>query len=155
MTCWPQTKVSLPYVFYFSFFALGCLISFPIMDSIGRRTSNFIFTTTHLAAQFVITYCQNYTVRLWMFALMGTMQAKNSLCYTWLFEFVEQKHRSAASVSVNFLDLFACCIGGLYFLFITTEVQPLLEVYLYVGIGAYLILCFIIPESPKWFLMQG
>ena len=35
---------------YFVFFGIGGLLTFPVMDKIGRRKTHFIFSTAHLFA---------------------------------------------------------------------------------------------------------
>ena len=125
LICESFSKVNFLYVGYFVCYGIGGLLSFPIMDKISRRTSHMIFSTIHLIAQAVIIFVPTYTARLLGFSVMGLMCAKNSLSYTWLFEFVKKEHKSSAASCVSIVEFMTCIIAGLYFMFISRDWAPL------------------------------
>lgn len=115
LMCQSLSKLNLIYISYFIGFGLGGLLSFPIMDRISRRRANLIFGSVHVLAQVIIIFVPYYSARMIGYTLMGLMCAKNSLCYTWLFEFVNKNHKSYASCAVNTLEFATCIIAGVYF----------------------------------------
>ena len=154
LICTPMGKLNMMVVMYFVMFGLGGFLSFPVVDKIGRYKSHLIFSTGHLLAQAMIIFIPSYTVRLFGFCLMGFMCSKNSLCITWLFEFMVKKDKSIANTSLNSFDNATGLFGGLYFLFISKHWFPLAIFFFILGTVAYLVLIFFCPESPKWLLLQ-
>lgn len=128
---------------------------FPVMDKIGRQKSHWIFSTGHILAQTLILFVPNYTARLIGFSMMGFMMAKNSLVYAWTFEFLLKDHKATGSSVVNILEFTSCIFGGIYFLLIGTNVKPLLYFFFIYSVIGYLLVSIVVPESPKWLLLQG
>lgn len=73
---------------YFICYGIGGLLTFPVMDKIGRRKTHYIFNTAHLIGQAIIIFVPTMTARCIGFSIIGFMMAKNSLACTWSFEFV-------------------------------------------------------------------
>lgn len=80
---------------------------------------------------------------------------KNSLCYTWTFEFLLKDHKARGSSVVNILEFTTCIFAGVYFLLIGTSVMPLLYFFYAYSLLGYLLVSFVVPESPKWLMLQG
>ena len=155
LICTPLTKLNLFYISYFIGYGLGGLFSFPIMDKISRRSANLIFGSSHVLAQAIIIFLPNYSARLLGYTLMGLMCAKNSVCFTWLFELVNKDHKSYASCAVSMLEFATGIIGGAYFLFVSRDWAPLVKVWFYIALACFVLLSTFCPESPKWLLLQG
>ena len=119
LMCTPLTTTDLILVVYFVSCGIGGFLTFPVMDKIGRRKSHYIFSTGHILGQLLIVYVPLFYARMLGFAIMGLMMSKNSLCYTWLFEFMPMKNKPAASTCVNMFDFATAILAGLYFLFIS------------------------------------
>ena len=89
LMCIPLKKVYLIPVIYFVMFGIGGLLTFPVMDKLGRRKTCFIFGTGNIFAVTLIMFTNTFLLRLIGFALLGFFMAqKNSLCHAWLFEFM-------------------------------------------------------------------
>ena len=84
---------------------------------------------------------------------MGFMMAKNSLVYTWTFEFLLKDHKPLGSSIVNMLEFATCIIAGIYFLFINRNVAPLLNFFFVISVTGYVSVSLLVPESPKWLLL--
>lgn len=153
LMCMAKNTINLIPVMYFIGFGVGGLLSFPVLDKIGRLKSHWIFSTIHMLAQIVVVFVPTFSARMAGFTVMGLMMAKNSLCYTWLFEFMLKDHKSLASTAMNMMDFLTCCIGGIFFLFGSQNVQDLLVGFLSVHIFGYIVVTAICPESPKWLLL--
>ena len=80
-------QVSLLGTLYFICFGIGGLLTFPVMDKIGRRKTHYIFSTAHLLAQTLIIFVPTFTARAIGFSILGFMMAKNSLAVTWALEY--------------------------------------------------------------------
>ena len=46
-------------------------------------------------------------------------------------------------------------VAGVYFLFISRDWKPLIQVYMYCSIAGYLLVSALCVESPKWLLLQS
>ena len=80
---------------------------------------------------------------------------KNGVFYCWVFELIETRHKSISCSVVNALDSCTMIVFGLYVLFISKN-WIYLELFFYsLGILAYIVILFFMPESPKWNLIHG
>lgn len=140
---------------YFIFFGLGGLLTFPVMDKIGRRKTHFIFSTSHLLAQALIIFVPTFAARAAGFSLMGFMMAKNSLAVTWAFEYVQKEAKPLANSAINSLEFLVFIVAGLYYLLISRDWWPLIQVYFCVHIFGYILVTALCVESPKWLLFQS
>ena len=71
LMCVPLKKVYLIPVIYFIMFGVGGLLTFPVMDKLGRRKTCFIFGTGNLFSVSLIMFTNTFLLRLNGFALMG------------------------------------------------------------------------------------
>ena len=148
-----MSKVNLPIMLYFTFFGLGGFIFFPVIDKIGRKSSHWIFSSGHLLAQSLILFQSSFPARAIGFSIMGFMMAKNSLVYTWTFEFLLKDHKALGSSIVNMLEFATCIIAGIYFLTVSRSVAPLLNFFFVISVTGYVSVSLLVPESPKWLLL--
>ena len=155
LMCVSQSSIYALYVSYFIAFGLGGFLSFPIMDKISRRQAFFIFGTLHILAQVMIIFLPFYWARFVGFTLMGLMCAKNSLCFTWLFELVDMRKKSIVSSAVNSLDFAIVIIAGIYYKFASREWAPLILAFFWTCVCCFVLTGVLCPESPKWLLLQG
>lgn len=87
--------------------------------------------------------------------MLGFMMAKNSLVYTWTFEFLTAEYKPIGASIANFLEFCTCIFGGLYYLFISKSITPLLYFFFGLSIIGYTFISLMVPESPKWLLING
>lgn len=153
LVCEDMSKVNLPVMLYFILFGIAGFLFFPVIDKIGRKNSHWIFSTGHLLAQTLILFFPSYIARAIGFSLLGFMMAKNSLIYTWTFEFLLKDHKPIGSSIVNILEFATCIIGGTYFLCISRDVTPLLHFFFVISIIGYVSVSLLLPDSPKWLLL--
>ena len=50
LMCTPMSKINLIITTYFVMFGIGGLLTFPVMDKIGRRKTSLIFNIGHVFA---------------------------------------------------------------------------------------------------------
>ena len=154
MMCMSPSRVNLPYTLYFASFGVGGLLTFPLLDKLGRLRSHWVFSTLALLAQALIVFVPNYMAHTIGYALLGFLMAKQALCYTWAFDLLMKDHKSCALTFIHLLDFSTCAIGGLYF---TMSDQPdwksLIYPFFYLGLLGYLMCLLLLPESPKWLLL--
>lgn len=155
LMCEPESKLMINSTVYFIAFGIGGILSFPLLDRIGRLRFHWIFSTLHLLAQITAVMVPNWWARLGAFCMMGLCMGKNSLCYTWLFEFMLKRHKPTASTLINLTDMSTAVVTCTYFWVISKDWYTLFQGYLIAAVGSYLILTLLCPESPKWLLLQG
>lgn len=154
MMCMSTSQVNLPYVLYFISFGVGGLLTFPLLDKLGRRRSHWVFSTLALLAQALIVFVHNYVAHVIGYALIGFLMAKQALCYSWVFDLLMKDHKSSALTCIHLLDFSTCVIGGIYF--VLSE-QPDWRELIYplfcLGVIGFLMCSLLLPESPKWLLL--
>jgi hypothetical protein len=73
----------------------------------------------------------------------------------WLFENMHTRNKSSAVTFLNMLDSSTMIVFGLYVLFISRN-WFYLELTMYLcGLAAFLFVLAVMPESPKWLLING
>ena len=154
LMCMATSKVNLLLVIHFIAFGIGGVLTFPVMDKIGRRKTHYIFSTFHLIGQALIVYEASFWGKAIGYAIIGLAMAKNSLCFAWLFEFMVKDKKSAASSAINALDYSITIVSGVYFLYLSEDTKPLIIGYfLLTGVLGWLIVTALVTESPKWLLL--
>ena len=154
LMCVSLKKVYLIPVLYQIMFGVGGLLTFPVMDKIGRRKTCLIFGTGNLFAVTLIIYSTTYLSRLIGFALMGFFMAqKNSLCYAWLFEFMIQRHKVTSNTCLNMGDFAIVLITGVILCFVSPNWAPIFKSFYFAGAVGFLLIVIFCPESPKWLLL--
>ena len=152
--CVPTSKLNLLLVFYFVAFGLGGVLTFPVMDKIGRRKTHYIFSTLHLIGQALIVFTVTYWGKAAGYLIIGFAMAKNSLCYTWLFEFMVKEKKGVANTVINTFEFSIMFISGFYFLLVSNDTKPLIiGFFLVSGVTGWLIVTLLVTESPKWLLL--
>jgi hypothetical protein len=114
-----------------------------------------VFGSTHILGSWVMVLWPNYWARMAGFALFGFSQLKNNVCYTWLFESVESKHKSSACSALNAFDTLTMAMACFYFVAISRHWFWLYFTVTLLGTLAFMITMIIVPESPQWLLFQG
>jgi hypothetical protein len=100
-------------------------------------------------------FVPNYWVRLFMFVLMGLAQLKTNVCYSWLFSLVHSSNKASVCSFLNAFDTITLAVSCFYFQFISREWYGLYLTMTIIGTISYFILVLVIPESPRWLLVQG
>jgi MFS family permease len=126
-----------------------------ITDRLGRRKSTLILFGISLIAQTLIIFTSSFTMRLIGYALFGIGNTKNSVCYVWMFELMETRHKSSACSVLNIINSGTMVVFGLYVLLVSRDWFPI-ELFMWtIGILAYIAMYFLMPESPRWLLING
>jgi predicted MFS family arabinose efflux permease len=126
-----------------------------ITDRLGRKKAATIFLAVNLIAQIVITFVPTYFGRLAGYMLYAAGNTKTSIAYVWVFELVEQKHKSFCCTVVNSVDTLTMVVVCCYVLFVSPNWFPLQCTVLIIDLLNYICLVFYMPESPKWLLITG
>ena len=154
--CASPGLVNLPYTIWFICFGIGGLTTFPFIDKLGRLGSHKIFSTANILAQIVIVFVPSMLAHEIGFGLLGFFMAKHALSYSWAFELMPKEQKSLASTCINTLDFSVCVYSGLYFLLAEEpDWKVLCYPLFFIGVFGYLMCTLLIPESPRWLLLQG
>ena len=155
LMCVDQNTVSMIVTCYFLAYGFAGFFLFPLPDKLGCKKTMAVFGALHLTSQFIIIFVPIYTVRLVGFAMMGFCQLKNSVSYVWLFDLVENKHKSIVCGIMNAFDNITMTILCLYFKFVSKEWSYLFYLLEVLGVLSYVTLMVWVPDSPKWLLLNG
>lgn len=94
-------------------------------------------------------------MRMVGYAIFAIGNTKNSVCYVWMFELMETRHKSSACSVLNIINSGTMVVFGLYVLLISREWFPI-EMFMWtIGMLSYLAMYFFMPESPRWLLING
>jgi MFS family permease len=126
-----------------------------VPERLGRRQSALLFLGINLVAQTVIIFCPGYFSRLLGFVLYGIGNIKNSVMYVWLFELVQTKNKAAAVTFLNAFDSSVMVQFGLYVIFVSRHWFYIELVAYSLAIASFMVIWRVIPESPKWLLING
>ena len=97
----------------------------------------------------------NYWVRMFSFALMGLLQLKNSVCYTWLFGLIHSKNKQSVCSFLNAYDTLTTSVTCIYFVYVSKEWFYLYFFMTVLGTFSFLVTILVVPEAPRWLLVNG
>ena len=155
LTCAAPARITLPYMLYFIFFGVGGILTAPVIDRIGRLRSHWLFSTGHLLAQALCIFINNEIAHIIGYSMMGFFMGKNSLIFTWTFEFVTQRSKGCASTFILILDFCTPVIAGMFIMFVSRDWKMFMYPFFAIGALGFVIVSVLMPESPKWLLLQG
>lgn len=78
---------------YFLACGIAGLLTNKWPDRYGRRTTFLVAGALSILCQFWIILVPSYWSRLFAFTCLGALAIKNSVCYLWLLEWVDTKHK--------------------------------------------------------------
>ena len=130
----------------------GILLNW-LPERIGRKKTIVITQFFSTVFQFICLFNSNYWIRLVSFAFIGMLLIKNGVCYTYAFELVPQKSRPLVNSAINCFDTSTLMCICFYVLFINKYYMYSMELYVILGMIAWVILVLFVPESPKWFMI--
>ena len=100
-------------------------------------------------------YSKSMLVRTIGYGFLGISgTAKDTITYVWLSECVPTHLKSRAYTSINFLDATSMGVFCAYVAYVDKDWMGINLIVLALAYLA-LILAFICPESPRWFLVNG
>ena len=126
-----------------------------VTDLYGRRKSTLVLLGLNLIAQTIIIFCPSYSMRMLGFIIYGIGNTKNSVCYIWLCELMETRHKSSACSVLNTFNSATIAIFGLYVLFISRDWFYIIFFMYLLGVISWFIILLMIPEAPRWLLING
>jgi MFS family permease len=130
------------------------LFLYSLPDRWGRLKAMRVFGGVNCTAQLLIILVPNYYSRLLGYTLLGMSQLKNSVSYVWMFENLESKYKSVACGIMNCVD--AATLGVMcFYLMHNPNWFPIQMAMTSLYCICWLIVVIFIPESPKWYLIQG
>ena len=146
-----NSMISLHYIA----FGVAGLLLFSMPDRLGRKPTMLINFGLHLVAYYLLVFVPTYIARLAGFLLYGLCQLKNSVSYIYAAELVPSRQSSTVNVSLTSFDSATMAVVCLYFLFISRDWFPLIFLMLMLSTLSFLVVAFVLPESPIWLLHQG
>jgi MFS family permease len=153
--CQPKNKLALLGTVYFIACFFGGIILAPVPDLIGRKASFILFGLIHAIAQLTALYSVDYYVRFAAMGTMGFFYARNSVCFNWMFELTGTGNQNMVNAAINTWDAGTGLIICGFYLTIERNWLPIYAMYTYLGIAGLLVQSLLLPESPKWLLING
>jgi MFS family permease len=126
-----------------------------LSDRLGRRNSTLLLFAISLIAQTIIIFCPSYYARMAGFAVYAMGNTKNSVCYVWLFELMETRHKSSSCSVLNAINSSTMVVFGLYILFVSRDWFYIMLFMYLVAMVALAVIFIALPESPRWLLING
>ena len=97
----------------------------------------------------------NYWARLFGFLILGVTALKNAICYVWLFDLAESKHRQVMCGFATGLDLTTIPVMTIYLIYINKSWYGICLFMTLLSLLAFFCAITVLPESPIWLLLQG
>ena len=134
-------------------YALGMCFFF-LPDYLGRKKSMyFLMIGQAFATHLTIFYSDSWITRLGFF-LHGVFHCRISVSYVHCYELMDQSSKTKASTIINAFDASSPMISCLVFTYYDNYVDNFLRTWFYLGCTAIFLYFLVIPESPRWLLMQ-
>lgn len=77
------------------------------------------------------------------------------MCYAWNFELCEEKYKAFVNVTMNAFDRVTMFVLCFFLIFLTRWWVVIAMVYWALAATAFLVICFMVPESPNWHIMNN
>ena len=146
-----NSMISYQYVAY----GIAGVLLFAMPDRYGRKFTMVLNYGVHVAAQYLILFESAFWARLLGIVLFGVAQLKQSVVYVWATELAPAKNSTAITVSLTSFDAGSLGIICIYFLAVSRDWFPLMFFMTLLSTAAFLVLAFVLPESPIWLINQG
>jgi len=145
----------------FGGFCLSALWAPKLLDNFGRkRTLLFALAiqfSCKLMLLFLPTHNKTSVIMIYLLILINGLQTvpKCSGCYSIMIEMAPEKYHSLMGTCWNMSEGFIFIVLTFYWRFISKEWRWSVMIGMCECVIGYVILIFIIPESPKWLYDKG
>ena len=126
-----------------------------IPDWYGRRKTVLYTFAASLSIQLMFMFNKHHLMRAFCFFLLALCNVKNGCTYVWAFELAGLKHKMFVTTVINAFDRSTLFVMGFFLLFITRYWLVIALFYWTLGVIAFLLAYFYLPESPLWLVMNN
>lgn len=126
-----------------------------IPDWYGRRKTVMYTFGASLCIQIVFIFNQDHLMRTLCFFCLALCNVKNGCAYVWAFESAGVKHKMFVTTIMNAFDRSTLFVTGFFLVFITRWWLVIAMFYWTVGVFAFVLAYFYLPESPLWLVMNN
>ena len=155
LLCWNQVYTNAMLTTYFIFCGVSGLVLTTIPDTYGRRFTTIFFLGALIVAQVFVIFWSNFYVRFLYFIVAGLCTLKVTTPTVWGLELVDSANANFFNTLITTLDMGTITIICLYYYYISRDSQMLLIWSTAFSIVAFLMIVYLLPESPKWLLATG
>lgn len=82
--------------------------------------------------------------------LNGFLHIKNTICFTTVFDFLPDRHKSMGSTFINFFDYLCLILFNLYLKYVNNDTQELFEALFWIYVVASIMYILFVPETPRF-----
>lgn len=101
-----------------------------------------------------MVFIKNWHTRVICYIGLALCNVKNGCAFAWLFEMSGAKNKPFVTMTVNAFDRSSLFILGFTIVFISRWWVIIASIYITLGIISWLLIFFVLPESPMWLLCQ-
>lgn len=156
MLCTPHYKIGLLGSFFFIGVIAMMLVVPAIADSYGRRLPFIVTMAASVAAQSWLMMTSSLDVALGLMIVLGmTFPGKNVVGLAYLLEFTSCESQEAVVNYYMYLEPILTLYMTFHYAEYSNKYFPLQAIYLSIGVIDLLFIVAFMPESPKYFYMNG
>ena len=142
---------------YFIGYGIGAVLYW-MPDELGRQLTLQYVMPVQVLAYFLVVFSSDFLLKNLGSFCMGLFHIKLTVCYTYIYEMVQDEHRVLCSTVLNFVDDSSLAVMGciLYFGDHNRDIDLIFQWHWTIGTVAVILQMLLLPESPKWlFYMEG
>lgn len=126
-----------------------------IPDAFGRKKTVLYSMGASLLIQVIFVLCQNHEFRYICYFCLAMCNVKNGCSYVWAFELAGAKNKMFVTTVMNVIDRGTLVVYALFMLFVSRWYFVLVSFYWVLGMLAWIVIYFVLPESPLWHVMNN
>ena len=138
---------------YFLGFGLGLLLMF-YPDLLGRKKTMVLLLVPYVIFTQLTIYSASLTGKKIGFFMQGLLHLKITLSYTHMFELTDEASKDFCATVINMTDSLTMFIIGFCLKYLVADAILIVQVANAVGIIAIILYIFLVPESPKWLILN-
>ncbi|CDW82353.1 solute carrier family member 5 [Stylonychia lemnae] len=152
LECAESYKIGLLGSMYFAGWTVSCIFVPRLSDLYGRKWPVLISSIASVAIYTGLILSRNINLSIALFFLLGLgCTGKSSTLYVYMLELVPSNRQTYVGTYMLFADGSTMILLSLYFRFISND-WFWFQLYGVIATGVSTAACFIIPESPKFYV---
>jgi hypothetical protein len=155
LMCTDRSVIQWMVIPYFIMTGFSGLLFRHLPDKWGPFKTLNIFMTVIVVALTSCLLVPNYWVRMMSFCVVGLCNVKNSATYMYMAGCVHQRDKSVCYGIINAYDCGSCLVIGLFYLFISRDYFPLMQIHIGLTFLSIIIVNMMQVDSPRWLVATG